>query len=373
MSEINKSLRILLVEDSEDDALLIKHQFTRNGYDISMQRVETAESMSEALTVSDWDAIICDYNLPRFSAAAAMHILKDFEKDLPFIIVSGNIGEENAVNAMKAGAHDYIMKDNMARLIPAVEREVHEAHSRQKRRQAEMALMDSEANYQEIFNAANDAITLHDPVTGIILEANERASEYLGYSRDELIGMRLDQLLSQGEKGDDERIIAWFNKILTTDSEIIELSVRTKNGTVVWTELNVRRTVIRGKDVFLVIGRDISDRKKFSEALAVSEERYRTVVENASDAIIIIVEDRIRFANRRAVELTGYPFDDLLRIPWSELITETPSPNIPPADLSSSEVYTAKRSKLLTRERAEKWIELNQVAIEFDQIGRAHV
>src|SRR5574341_1217348 len=124
---MSKLLRILLVEDSEDDALLLLRELKRGGYEPRYERVETPDAMREALANREWDIVISDYVLPSFSGLAALEVLNESGLDLPFIIVSGNIGEDIAVGAMRAGAHDYIIKGNLARLVPAVERELRDA------------------------------------------------------------------------------------------------------------------------------------------------------------------------------------------------------------------------------------------------------
>jgi len=135
-----KPLHILIIEDSEDDTILLLRELKRGGYELVSERVETPESMKAALERGRWDLIISDYVLPRFSGLAALNILKESGQDLPFIIVSGNIGEDIAVGAMKAGAHDYIIKGNLTRLVPAVERELREAGVRREKRQADKEL-----------------------------------------------------------------------------------------------------------------------------------------------------------------------------------------------------------------------------------------
>lgn len=134
---MTKPLHILIIEDSEDDALLLLHELKRGGHEPVSERVETPEDMKAALEVGGWDVIISDYVLPRFSGLAALKILKECGRDIPFIIVSGNIGEDIAVEAMKAGAHDYIIKGNLKRLIPAVERGLREAGMRRERKRIE--------------------------------------------------------------------------------------------------------------------------------------------------------------------------------------------------------------------------------------------
>jgi putative nucleotidyltransferase with HDIG domain len=133
-------LRLLLVEDSEDDALLLLREIQSSGYSVDCERVETAEAMSLALEEEAWDVIICDYSLPQFSAPQALAVMKEGGYDLPFIIVSGTITEEIAVTSLKAGAHDFVIKDRLTRLMPAIQRELKEAEHRSERRQREREL-----------------------------------------------------------------------------------------------------------------------------------------------------------------------------------------------------------------------------------------
>lgn len=133
----NKPLNVLITEDSEDDALLLVRELHRAGYEPIFERVDSPESLSAALPKRPWDLVIADYTMPRFSGTDALEIIKKSGLDAPFIFVSGTIGEDTAVDAMKAGAHDYIMKGNLRRFIPAVERELREAEMRRERRRAE--------------------------------------------------------------------------------------------------------------------------------------------------------------------------------------------------------------------------------------------
>ena len=136
----NRPLRVLLVEDSKMDAELLARALGRGGFDLTWARVDTAAEMEAALEKQPWDLILCDHAMPRFSAPGALELLKQRKLDVPFIIVSGYIEEETAVAAMKAGAHDYIMKDRLARLVPAVERELRDAEVRRARAKSEEAL-----------------------------------------------------------------------------------------------------------------------------------------------------------------------------------------------------------------------------------------
>jgi signal transduction histidine kinase len=140
LNKPRRPLRALLVEDSHLDAELLARSLERSGFELTWARVDTAEEMEESLGNQSWDLILCDQAMPRFSALEALELLKRHNVDVPFIIVSGHIEEETAVAAMKAGAQDYIMKDRLARLVPAVERELRDAEVRRARAKSEEEL-----------------------------------------------------------------------------------------------------------------------------------------------------------------------------------------------------------------------------------------
>jgi PAS domain S-box-containing protein len=180
-------LRVLLVEDNEDDAALLAHFFKRAGYHPSFRRVETAEEMRHALNQADagWDVVLADFNLPSFGAPAALQLLKHMGRDVPFIIMSGAVSEETAVEAMRAGAHDYVSKQNLARLIPAIEREIREAHARRLRLDAEQALRTSQERFRGLVQAMPVGLIIAEP-SGTVRYANTTVEHLLGYSEQEL-------------------------------------------------------------------------------------------------------------------------------------------------------------------------------------------
>ncbi|MEW6718147.1 MAG: GAF domain-containing protein [Chloroflexota bacterium] len=134
---MNTTLRVLIVEDSESDTGLIIHHLERGGYSAVYERVETAAEMRATLEREDWDVVLSNYSMPRFDAPAALKLLQESDRDIPFIVVSGSIGEDAAVAILKAGAHDYVIKDDLTRLAPAVQREMDNAKIRRERKQAE--------------------------------------------------------------------------------------------------------------------------------------------------------------------------------------------------------------------------------------------
>ncbi len=162
-------LRVLIIEDSEDDQLLIQRELVRGGFELTLQRAETGPAMQAALESQEWDVILADYLLPKFGGSLALVLLQATDLDIPFIVVSGMIGEETAVEMMKAGAADYVMKGNLRRLPQAVRRELKEAKIRHSRRQAEEAVRQSEERFRQMAENIQEVFWMSDPKLSRIL------------------------------------------------------------------------------------------------------------------------------------------------------------------------------------------------------------
>jgi diguanylate cyclase (GGDEF)-like protein len=169
-------LRLLLIEDSDDDAVLVIRELTRAGYEVSAERVDSEDALRAALNRTHWDLVIADHTMPGFSGVAALAVLRDHDAEMPFIFVSGTIGEDAAVAAMQIGAHDYIMKGSLKRLVPAVARELREAANRQSRKRAEIHLAHL-ASHDALTDLPN-RVLLFDRLQQALLEA-QRAGEPL--------------------------------------------------------------------------------------------------------------------------------------------------------------------------------------------------
>ncbi len=193
-----KPLRVLIVEDSPDDADLLVRELRKGGFEPEWKRVETQREMGEALAGGEWDVIISDYTMPRFSAPAALEFMQASGLDLPFLIVSGTVGEETAVAAMRAGAQDFLLKSQLSRLVPAVERGLRDAEEQWRRRAAEQALRESEARMRAVVEAAPFGAHLYE-LQGegslVLIGANSAADRILGVAHERLVGKTIEEAL----------------------------------------------------------------------------------------------------------------------------------------------------------------------------------
>ena len=225
-------LRVLIIEDSEDDAFLIMRELQRGGYAVHSKRVDSVPGIQAALEQENWDLIISDYNLPGFDGLHALRIFKSFGLDMPFLLISGAIGEEIAVDAMKSGAKDYIKKDNLARLVPAVGRELREVQVRKERQHVKEMLDASEERFRTLVENIPIGICRCSPdYPGKILMANPAFLGIFGLdTSSELSEMSLADLFAQ--PADQIR----FSEQLISQGRITakEWLFRRRDGTPVW-------------------------------------------------------------------------------------------------------------------------------------------
>jgi PAS domain S-box-containing protein/putative nucleotidyltransferase with HDIG domain len=300
-----QSLRVLVVEDSEDDVLLIIRELKKGGYDPVYERVETAAAMKKALQEKQWDIILCDYKLPKFNATSAIAVLKETNIDIPLIIVSGTIGEETAVECMRLGAQDYIMKDNLSRLCPAIARELEEAEVRNKQKQAEEALHQSEEKYRTILENIEDGYYEVD-LNGNFTFFNASVCRILGYPQEEMMGMNNRQYI---DAENAKKIFQAFNEVYRKGKpgRVVDYEIIRKDGTKRYIEVSVSlQKNSSGKPIgFRGISRDITERKQTEELVIESEARFRTLVENASDGIFVQIDYRFAYINPVMLHIFG--------------------------------------------------------------------
>ena len=207
---MTEPLRVLIVEDSEDDAELLIRELRRGDYSVDFERVQTEPEMRAALEKKGWDVVLADYRLPQFGAMAALELLKQRGIDLPFIVVSGTIGEETAVGALKAGAHDFLVKDRLARLLPAIRRERAEAMIRRERKDAIADLSEAVRVRDEFLSIASHE--LKTPITSLGLQLDS-ARRLVRSGAEELAVGKLEAKLERASKQVD-RLTVLINKLL---------------------------------------------------------------------------------------------------------------------------------------------------------------
>jgi two-component system, cell cycle sensor histidine kinase and response regulator CckA len=266
MRAMDHPLRVLLVEDSDVDAKLVLRELKRGGFEVLAERVETQEQMSAALERMTWDVVLCDYNMPRFSAPHAVSLLRAKRLDTPLIIVSGTVGEETAVQAVRLGVQDYILKENLARLCPAIEREIQQQAARS---QARDELRRSEERYRALFENSPLAMWVCDAESLAILTVNEAAVRQYGYSRQEFANISLNDIVA------DHGSAALREQLgLPVDSPSA-WQHRKKDGSVMYVELKGHDVEFEGKTARLVAINDVTDRKRAEDALRRTEEQLR--------------------------------------------------------------------------------------------------
>lgn len=320
---MGKALRVLLVEDSEDDALLLVRALQRGGIEPQYRRVDEEAAFRDALTDEAWDIIIADYVLPRFSGISAIRITREMGIDVPIIMVSGKMGEETAVEAMRASAQDYLLKGNLARLVPAIQRELQDAQVRRERQLAEEALRKRErdlARSQAVAHVGNwewdiqhDVLTLSNEVYCIFaLERNTftgKIAEILTrvHPDDTEYAARLIATIRAGES-----ISPFDIRIVHPDGAVHTLHVQTAGD-----EFDAKG---QPQSIFGVV-QDITERKQTEEALRESEARFRTLADSAPVLIWVNGLEGAEFVNRAYLEFFGVESAvDVERYKWADFI-----------------------------------------------------
>ena len=308
MTKPLKPVVVLLVEDSPEDAKLILRELKQGGFDVAPTRVTNADELRVALARPGWDVILCDFSLPHFSGEAALDMVRASGCDAPVIFVSGTIGEETAVNAMRLGARDYVMKDNLARLAPAVERELRETVIRRQAQAADVNLRESEHKYRHLFESLNDAAFLFAETNGVIIDTNLAAERLLHLRREEIIGRRHADLYTRplpeqpAPQPDHEAEIA------TAGSGPVPVRV------------SLSRVALHERSFILALVRDITPQRVAAAALRASEALHRSVVTAMAEGLIFWAADgRVTAVNPAAERILGRPATDMLGCTSSEL------------------------------------------------------
>jgi len=315
---MKRAIRVLLVEDDIHDAELLLIALRHAGLDPAWVRVETAEELAAALASNDWDAIISDYNLPQFGAQAALAIVQQSCADLPFLVVSGMVGDESAVAMMRAGAHDYVLKDNLTRLAPALEREIRDWNHRRARRQADAALRVSEARYRRLFEAAQQGIVIVDATSCQIVDANPFLIKLLDQQPAEILGQELWQI---GLFPDANANHAMFQRLKERGHiGYDDYSVITRNGRAIEVEFLTNIYEPADTRVIQCNIRDVTEQKRaaleletLSRSTARRERMLTSMLSSISDFTYLLNRHgRFLFVNQPLLDLWGVSPDEAL-------------------------------------------------------------
>lgn len=262
-------LKILMLEDVPEDAELIKHSLRKGGITFSSLLVDTREGFVKGLEEFSPDIILSDYKLPTFDGLSALAIAKEKYPDIPFIMVSGSLGEERSVETIKSGVTDYVLKDHLVTLVPAVQRALAEAEQQAELRKAEERLKENEERFRSVAETANDAI-IAMKAPGIIYFWNRKAEEMFGYTYTDAIGMDMHKLIVP-ERYREKAYEGMKNFFQTGTGPAIgkslELVALRKDGSEMPVELSISAMNIRGEWHATGIIRDISERKRLEDEL----------------------------------------------------------------------------------------------------------
>jgi len=307
-------LRLLLIEDSEDDAWLLLRHLKQNGFTLDHERVDNAEALRAALRGPSWDLILCDFNMPLLQPLDALIEVKAAGLDVPFIVVSGTVSEEKLVDLMKAGAHDIVNKNSLTRLVPAIERELADAVERRERRQAE-------ANLRDAIETISEGFALYDADDRLVV-CNQKYLDLYDRSADRIVpGAAFEDILRAGaQRGQypsaEGRIDEWVvERMALRRSCAGAFEQQLADGR--WLLINENRTQDGGT---VSVRTDITEQKKAEASLRESEERFRTAFETAPHGMALVAPGgRWLKVNRALCDILGYDASDLLQTDYQSV------------------------------------------------------
>lgn len=303
------TLRVLLVEDSEDDGTLLLREIRRGGYEPVFRRVDTKEELETALDEQPWEVALVDYVLPGFDVMEALALLRERKFGGAIIVVSGAVDEETAVETMRAGAHDYVLKSRLSRLVPVLRRELQEANDRQRAAAMEWALMRSQEQYASLFQESHDAVYITTR-EGRFVDVNPAAVKLFGYSREELMAMNVVRLFA------DEQDRREFREVIEREGAVRDYEIRFRRKDGAQLECLVNAVVWRRRDGGIAgyrgIIRDVTRRRRARKLLAAAAAEWETSFDAIEDSISIHDRDyNILRANAATLSLLGVSRDDL--------------------------------------------------------------
>jgi PAS domain S-box-containing protein len=313
-------LQVLIVEDTESDAGLILHHLLKAGYAVSSERVETAQAMQAALEKQGWDIVISDYSLPAFSALAALRVLQRSGLDIPFIVVSASVTEETAIELMRRGAADYLMKDRLARLAPLVRRELNIAQVRRERTETQVLYCASEEKFRQMVERANDVFYRQNINTAQFEYVSPKVKDMLGYTPEEFSRLDFDEQKAKVHPEDLPELINFREDLFQADlqgQKFIERDFRMMNKQGEYRWIHGNYSLVRETDhsPLFIVGSlsDITPRKQSENLLRQGEDKFRSIIENSFDLISVLdLNGNYLYCNSAYATVLGYDPQQLI-------------------------------------------------------------
>ena len=364
---MNRKIKILHLEDTLNDSELIHSMIEDGGILHDYFLADNEKDYLQILKKENIDLILSDYSLPDYNGNEALKVAREQYSDIPFIFISGTIGEDAAIDAMVNGASDYVLKSKLERLVPAIKRASNEHDLERLHKQAEEALSVSETRYRRLFETAKDGIIILDAGTGMIKDVNPFLIEMLGYSKKQFMEKAIWEI------GFFKDIIANRDKFLELQqNEYIryeDLPLETVDGKMLNVEFVSNVYTVYNQKVIQCNIRDITERKQAERELRRSEDKYRLLIDTAKESIIVAQDGMLKFINPITVSLLeGYSEEELYKIPFANFI-HTDDRNMVVENyqqrIANKEATQRYDFRVVTGNGIVKWVELNAALIEW--------
>jgi two-component system cell cycle sensor histidine kinase/response regulator CckA len=311
-------LRILILEDSDEDARLIVRALTGGGFDAHYEIVATSEDFTHRFQSNRYDLLLADYRLPDWTGMDALSWVRNFGSSIPFILVSGTLGDDLAVECIKAGATDYVLKEKLDRLPLACRRALNESSVRMERDRAEKELHETAEQYRLLFEANPLPLWVFDRESLVFLAVNEAAVRHYGYSREEFLNMTIRDIRPP------EDVPALLQSVAQQVEGLSKTEIwkhRKRDGTIIDVEITTHGLRVRGKSAILTLAHDVTEQRKAQEALRHSEKRFATAFRSSPLPMTISTraEGRYLDVNDAFLKMTGYARADVVNRTTTEL------------------------------------------------------